>query len=402
MRAVSMAGAALAKGCATDIQLYKANDLPLIFSSLKKHFPDGDWKVILPFDNQVEVSLSHRGCIIPHGRDGSHLIVYHARGMNSYAMKEKDGNEDYVQLSMNNYKQDSAKWAPRDIHPEYTVYTSIYGDYPFKKPGAPPSKDKFYSSPAPKQQHYVYRLGYGDNFLGIISTTKDLKLYGIEARVIESPESSDTDSEASNSASRPPPASSTATTADKTSASSAKASEAEDDWDDEDDDEDEEGDYEEVECEERRRIETKPTEVTLRVCDSESDWYNWVIASNSIREGYWCNAKPLYSPISNVIFPPRSGVDVVNKLYQDDFDNQDDAVFGDLMESEEEAFDEEFVSEAPPEDEEGEESEEEKEEKEEKEEVFLPSSAPALPPKKKKKVAPPPASESKLDFWADS
>jgi len=57
--------------------------------------------------------------------------------------------------------------------------------------------------------------------------------------------------------------------------------------------------------------------VSLKLYKTELEFYRVVCAHNALRESYFCYARPLYSPISNVLHVEKGGVEIV---YSSEFD----------------------------------------------------------------------------------
>lgn len=307
IRAVSMTGAALGHSTKVDIQLHKANDLPMIHSSLTKHFPEGDWKVIVGQGQEAKVAQKYSSRLITHGRSGSHLVVYEPYGMSSHSVKEKADNEQHVQLSLSSYMADSSRWKPAECHSGYTVFTAVYGDYPFMVPGKKTTTSHFFVSEPPLRPHYVYRFGLADQFHGIVSTIKDLALFGMsltlevkEEEELSEKEEGDWDEDEA-----------AVDEAEDTTSSTTAVSTL-------------------VQPEPAIRpdpikttkksysVSLKREDRPLRMVQTESEWYNEVIASNVKRAGWWCDATPLYSSVVNVLHVEHSGMDVMSTMFYDE------------------------------------------------------------------------------------
>jgi len=102
-------------------------------------------------------------------------------------------------------------------------------------------------------QHYAYRFGFADQFYGVCSTIKDFSMFGMAV---------------------------TTKSVKKRNGSS------------------------------HIKVSMKEEMVPLQSYDSEESWYKQVIEDNCTREAYWCVAKKLYSPISNVLAIPATGVPI--------------------------------------------------------------------------------------------
>jgi hypothetical protein len=302
IRAVSMTGAALGVCSKVDIQLHKVTDLTIIYSSLMKHFRESDWMVIVA--QGISVPQKYASKVVSHGRDGSHLVVYEPYGMSSHSVKEKADNEEHVALSVKNYMQDSSKWRPLPSHSGYSVYTTVYGDFPFLKPGETNSSAHFFKSKAPEREHYVYRFGLADQFCGIVSTIKDLKLFGMKVVLnekIELLEEEESFHDAENESDSESEDTSTATTTSTAVSLPAPGEPSR-----------------AARVKKTYTVQLEREDKPLRRITSETEWYNEVTACNAVRAGWWCNATPQYSPVSNVLHVEHTGTDILSTLYQED------------------------------------------------------------------------------------
>jgi len=264
-RAVSMMGGVLdvlPKDMPVDLEIFSPGDVPLIYSSLMRHYEQDDrWRLILTRHQYANVEKKYKNRVSVEARKGSHFVSYKPVMMQSYGKAKDQGEKENNEVTRRNYMRDSHKWRPVESYSGYTIYTKLYGYYPWAKPktkddapstGRGLAVDELMS---PSQPHYVYGFGFSDDFLGIVSTIQEYKLLGFRATLINEKNS--------------------------------------------------------------RRVELKKEMVSLKLYATELEFYRTVCAHNAIRESYFCYARPLYSPISNVLHVEKGGVPI---QYSDNFD----------------------------------------------------------------------------------
>jgi len=263
-RAVAMVGGVLEKlgpDVLVDVEIFSPGDVPLIYSSLMHHYEeDKRWRLVMTRHHYVNAEKKYRDRIITEPRRGAHFVSYKPVMMQSYAKSKQQGEKENAEVTKRNYQSDSHKWRPTESYTGYTIFTKLYGYYPWIGPkdskdvseGRGLSVSERLHPPCP---HYVYGFGFSDDFQGICSTIQDYKLFGLKATIAVELKS--------------------------------------------------------------RRVELQKTMVSLKLYKTELEFYRVVCAHNALRESYFCYARPLYSPISNVLHVEKGGVEIV---YSSEFD----------------------------------------------------------------------------------
>jgi len=259
-RCVAMVGGVIKAGhIKIDVEISSVGHVPVIFSSLISHFPEADWVLSMTNEMSMKCSSSYMSHIATDRRVGSHLIRYVPYQMKSHSLKKKEGNDEMVKVALKNYNADSTKWRPNVEYSGYTVYTTLFGYYPWAAKGdttteANATTDRSYVPRfAPPIPHFVYKFGQTESFCGIVSTVESLNLWGMDVTPQQKK-----------------------TTQGRVTILSFSES-----------------------------------LVKLTCVKTETDWYRKVIESNAAMEAYWMHAKRKYSAISNVLRIPKHGVSVV-------------------------------------------------------------------------------------------
>jgi len=276
-RCVAMVGGVIKSGVSQiDVEVYSVSHVAILYTSLTTHFPQAGWMLQLSTDSLMKVSQTYLPRVITDRRIGSHLVRYVPYQMKSHTLKKTEGNEELISVSMKNYHEDSVRWRPNDAYSGYTIYTTLFGYYPWASPedektdqdstatstSVPRHADSnrsFQDRVKPLRPHFAYRFGQTESFCGMISTVEHFALWGQDVELIPK----------------------------KTSV----------------------GDMHDVVFKEHM--------VELAHIKTESDWYRRVIESNAAMEAYWMHAKPKYSPVSNVLRIPKHGIQVEYDLLGD-------------------------------------------------------------------------------------
>lgn len=257
-RCVAMVGGVVESGVERiDIEISSIGHVAVLFSSLMAHFPTVDWMLSMTGEMSMKCATSYASRISTDRRVGSHFLRYTPYQMKSHTLKKKEGSEEMIQVALKNYNADSVKWRPHPEHSGYTIYTTLFGYYPWAVPetteGKAVSSDRSYiDRVSPMVPHYVYRFGQTESFCGIVSTVDKLSLFGQEVAVSQKQ-----------------------TTAGK-----------------------------------RMELIFSKKTVPLERVKTESEWYRRVIESNAAMEAYWMHARPKFSSISNILRVPKQGVTV--------------------------------------------------------------------------------------------
>jgi len=247
-RAVAMVGGVIKSGIyKIDIELASLGDMSMLHNSLSSHFPAADWAFHIMANQLTNVESAYRYRVTTERRKGAHLVRYEKTDIKSHTTKDKSADKVLLSVSKETYQSESGDWQPSDEYTGYTVYTAVFGYYPWAGPGESLQGTRFFSElRAPQKKHYVYGFGLGDKFYGIISTIPTYALFGKVVTKIHT---------------------------------------------------------------DRAPI-LADAAVPLPCIISEMDWYRRVVQHNCLREVYWAIARPQFSPISNVVVVPKSGIAV--------------------------------------------------------------------------------------------
>lgn len=297
-RCVAMVGGAIEAGVERlDIEIASVSHVPILYTSLNAHFPQKDWVLSMSNEMSMKCASSYYSKITVDRRRDSHLIRYVPYQMKSHSLKTKDGGDELIQVSLRNYHADSTKWRPHAEYSGYSLYTTLFGYYPWAAPKPETTKSSSSSSSTvdrsyqdrlyPERPHYVYRFGQTESFCGIVSTIDSYGLWG----------------QAVTSTPKITPSGKTFVLA--------------------------------------HSLQMTPLTKIL----TEVEWYRRVIESNAAMEAYWMHAKPKFSPISNVLRIPKQGVShVYNTLGEIEIEEQGDYVDAPAFESEDgEEFDQDLA-----------------------------------------------------------
>jgi hypothetical protein len=289
-RGVAMAGGLLLKDpqAMIDIQLSSTGDAEIMGPSLKHYFPNSsNYRFYVDSTKKHAISSTWKPYITTIHRPGAHYVKYDAQ-----QMKTRKATSDVEELSITqaNYQKDSHQWAPEFPCSGYTMFETLFGPYPWKSSDDKDSDSlsssrSFAEIPSPKIPHFVHLFGLNDRFTGIITTQPDYKLFGVEVTVVPPTKKG------------PAPT----TTADGEKKASVES--------------DKKSNGTELAIAALKKgvnpiVTTRATSVDIPLVKTESEWYRHVVTSNAKREAYWCIAKPQYSPVSNVLIIPKSGVTV--------------------------------------------------------------------------------------------
>lgn len=296
-RAVAMVGGVVARGIEKiDVEVASVSHVGILYTSLMAHFPTTDWVLAMSNEMQMKSPTTYFSRISTDRRIASHLVRYVPYQMKSHSLKKKEGSEEMIEVALKNYNQDSVRWKPHVEYSGYTLYTTLFGYYPWAVPidkkGAASTttssttSDRLYTPrEAPIRPHYVYKFGQTESFCGIVSTITGLTLWGQDVKV----------------------------TSRKTTI----------------------GDVSDIAY--------SVVEVPLAQVSTEAEWYRKVIESNAAMESYWMHARRKYCSISNVLRIPKSGVTVVyNSLDEMEIEEQGRYVEA-PDESDEAELDQEYV-----------------------------------------------------------
>jgi hypothetical protein len=258
-RCVAMVGGVIEMGVKqVDVEIASVSHVPVLYTSLQAHFPDVNWVLFMSSESAMKTSTSYASRVNTDRRPGAHLVRYAPYQMKSHSLKKKEGGEELISVSMKNYHEDSVKWRPHVEYSGYTIYTTLFGYYPWMpvKPDTTDSRSSNVGSRSyidrehPPVPHYVYKFGQTESFCGIVSTLSDFAMMGVDVKVVNA-----------NTVSG-----------------------------------------------QRLVIQAVKTKVLLTTVQTEIDWYSRVIDANAAMECYWMHAAPKYSPISNVLVIPKHGI----------------------------------------------------------------------------------------------
>jgi hypothetical protein len=259
-RGVAMIGGVL-DAVTTPVDIFPGSigNLDIIYASLRYHYKDRtDWRFVVEMSQMLNIKPSLKEWCRTSPRHDAHCVKFIPLNIcNVKAISGKTSEAETREI-LKKYQEHSSSWAMAE-YSSYTIFTSLYGSYPWQAvetksetsaTTALSNSRSFIPQKPLKQPHYVYHFGMADQFYGIVSTIPDLTLFGALAKV-------------------------------------EKRTEKTRKW---------------------NEIVLERTTVTLKRVDTEAAWYALVRKDNAIRESYWCAAKVQFSPISNVLKIPKSGV----------------------------------------------------------------------------------------------
>lgn len=252
-------GAILAGVKKIDVEISSVGHVAVIFTSLNAHFSNEDWQLFMSSEDSLKVSNAYMGRVTTDRRTGAHLVRYVPYQMKSHSLKKKEGNDELITVSIKNYNEDSVKWRPHSAYSGYTIYTTLFGYYPWAVPKGNVitteqiDQGRSYTEKIfPPATHYVYKFGQTESFCGLVSTIPEFKLFGQNCVV----------------------------------------------------------DTKNTENGTQHALTFSKEMYSPSLIKTEAEWYGRVIQSNAAMESYWLLAAPKYCPISNVLRIPKSGVTI--------------------------------------------------------------------------------------------
>jgi hypothetical protein len=276
VRVVSMAMSCILMHEKVDISLPSTGDIVLVVASLERFVKNYvakkvDWKIYIGSQNQrMNVPPKYKGYLTALPRADAHYVSAQPIGFPAY---DRDAD----------YQTASSAFYPEHACAGFTIYTSIFGRFPFGE-----KNEKSFQIQGQVKKMFVYQFGSGSAFRGIVSTTENLALGGIEERLSEPVKKTTITAPTSTSSIS---SSTTSTTAHSTKQSVqvpvksvlANLQPA-----------DVQG--------------TQYVPVPLELIPTAEEWYNYVIKENVRKNAFFLSPVRHYSPISNVLYPARDGV----------------------------------------------------------------------------------------------